>query len=116
MSLPLNCYSDNSNKRAICLSKSTDDIICKNNIFNNSKKDEIIISDYYENKDNNWSCNNSVYNCNNIPYNNCINTLYINGNHCVKLNTSNNNILCIESDSKKLTEFTSTDNLNWQSK
>jgi len=117
MSLPSNCYTDSSNKTAICLSKSTDDITCKNNIYNNSKKGDIVISDYYENINNNWSCNNNVYNCNVTPYNNCINTINITGNNCVKLSHSSPyNAICIDGDSKKLTEFTSNDNLTWQSK
>jgi hypothetical protein len=117
MSLPSNCYSDSSNNKAICISKSTNDITCENNKYNNSKKGNIIISDYYENIKNNWSCNNSVYNCNNTQYNNCINTININGNNCVKLsNFAPYNAICIESESKNLTEFTSNDNLSWQSK
>jgi hypothetical protein len=124
--LPSNCYYDSSNKMAICLSNVTNDITCPYNNMNNIKKGNTIISDYYENIGGKWSCNNSVYNCNISPYNNCTNTLNINGNSCVILSNSTSasisasvtqeDILCIDSNSKKLTQFVSNDYLNWQTK
>lgn len=124
--LPDNCYPDSSNKIAICLSITQTDNIC-NNIYNNSKKGDTIISDYYEYIGDNWSCNNSVYNCNLKPYNNCTNTLTINNNNkCIILSNSSSpdifasvsqeSILCIDINTKKITPYVSNDKLSLQTK
>lgn len=127
-SLPHNCYPDSSNKLAICLSNAQNDTTC-NNIYNNSKKGDIIISDYYEYIGNNWSCNNSLYNCNIKLYNNCTNTLTINNNNkCIMLSNSSSsspdiyasvsqeNILCIDINTKKITPYISNNKLSLQPK
>jgi hypothetical protein len=126
--LPSNCYSDSSNKLAICLSNAQYDTTCINT-YNNSKKGDIIISDYYEYIGNNWSCNNSLYNCNIKSYNNCTNTLTINDNNkCIMLSNSSlsspdifasvsqENILCIDINTKKITPYVSNDKLSLQPK
>ena len=60
--LPDNCYTDTKYPNdAICLGKITSNLDCTNIT---KKVDDQIINLYYTKKDNNWTCNTTVGNCN----------------------------------------------------
>jgi len=113
--LPDNCYTDEHNKNAICLSLTNVDITCPNSNIH-FKNGDTIISNYYEKKNNAWTCNTNAFNCNNNTFNSCLNTTSKDGNQCVILSDStsssihssnkNEKIVCIDSSSIDITNKT----------
>ena len=85
--LPNNCYIDQNSKSAICLSQTNEEIICPNSNIN-FKVGDTMISNYYEKKDNKWTCNTDSFNCDNSTFDSCLNTTTLNGNQCVIISDS----------------------------
>jgi len=84
--LPNNCYTDpNYPNDAICTMNLTQKIEC-NNIIKNVN--DTVINTYYTKKDNKWTCNTNVGNCN---IDQCKNIISYNGQSCVILSNITSN-------------------------